>query len=241
MFLEPAPTRYDLYFVLFGFPVRVHPLFWLVALLLGLNAPDLPSLLVFMAAVFLAVLVHELGHALAIRAYGLAPSIILYGLGGLTTWSPRFVSRLQPDTWGHVLISIAGPGAGFLLAGLIAGALKLAGHAVVLVVGLPFGVLVGTPGPVGHPLMTEFINQLLFVTVAWGILNLLPVHPLDGGQIARHLFASWNPWDGSRQALVLSLVVALALVVVALAHFNIFMAILFGYLAMNSYAMLRGF
>ena len=65
---EPPRTQWDLHFPLFGFPVRVHPFFWAVALLMGFrSSPRLIDLLLWVAAVFLAILVHELGHAIVMR------------------------------------------------------------------------------------------------------------------------------------------------------------------------------
>ena len=190
---------------------------------------------------FLSILIHELGHALAMRSYGFSPSIVLYGMGGLTSFGPGGTSRRGPGAWGHVLISAAGPGAGFLLAAAIVAALRLSGHQVLVLPGLPMGVMVLLRDEVGSPLLTDFINQVLWVSVAWGIVNLLPVFPLDGGQIARELLVRYNPWDGIRQSLVLSFITALILVAVGLAYYDLFIAILFGYLAYSSYAMLRGY
>ena len=68
-------------------------------------------MLCWVVAVFLSVLVHEMGHALAIRALGVQPWITLYGMGGLTSHRG---GRLPPKT--QILVSLAGPAAGFALA-----------------------------------------------------------------------------------------------------------------------------
>ena len=83
---EPPPSPGDLHFRLFGFPVRVHPFFWLITVVLNIRTVlTLPPLLAWVAAVFIGILVHELGHAFAMRHYGQDPWITLYGLGGLTS------------------------------------------------------------------------------------------------------------------------------------------------------------
>src|SRR6202011_2917389 len=107
---EPPATQADLHFALFGIPVRVHPMFWLMAVLLGANmTAGRPDLMFFwVLAVFLSILVHELGHALVIRSFGSQPWITLYGMGGLASHA---ATRTDPGT--HILISLAGPGAGF--------------------------------------------------------------------------------------------------------------------------------
>ena len=68
---EPPRTGGDLNFQLFGIPVRVHPLFWLIAVLLGISGDPQPAeILLWVVAVFVSILVHELGHALTMRAFG---------------------------------------------------------------------------------------------------------------------------------------------------------------------------
>ena len=184
---NPRRARSDLHFVLFGFPVRIHPLFWLMALVLGYNSGGAKEVAAWVAAVLIAILVHEWGHALAMRGYGLRPSITLHGLGGVT--SARDGQGFGPPLrmWEHVLISAAGPAAGFLLAAAVCGAVYLSGHGLRCEFGLPSGFMVGPAEVVGTPLLTVFIAYILFASVAWGLLNLLPVYPLDGGQIAREV------------------------------------------------------
>lgn len=241
---EPPRTPWDLHFSLFGIPVRVHPFFWVVALLLGFGgSPQLIYLLVWVVAVFVAILVHELGHAVVMRSYGFAPSITLYGLGGLASYGPgRAYGSRGADTWGQILISAAGPGAGFLLAAVIAVALKLAGTGVEIVMIADFLPYVVVTGTVGSGVFTEFIRDVLFVCVFWGFINLLPVHPLDGGQIARELFLRANPHDGIRQSLILSMITGVAMAVIALLTLrSVFIAVMFGFLAYFSYAALQAY
>src|SRR5690349_4147218 len=128
MFLgEPPASQADLHFRIFGFPVRVHPYFWVVTLLLSLGggAADPLNTLSWVAVAFVSILLHELGHASLQRFYGGHPWITLYGLGGLASCNdgPR-------TPWRRIAILLAGPGAGFLLAALIIAALRLSGHAL---------------------------------------------------------------------------------------------------------------
>ena len=87
-------------------------------------------------AVFLSVLVHEMGHALAIRSLGVQPWITLYGMGGLTS---HLGGRFPPMT--QILVSLAGPGAGFAFAAIVVALIKASGHAVRLVVGWPYVIV----------------------------------------------------------------------------------------------------
>ncbi|MBX9581317.1 MAG: hypothetical protein K2X87_13490, partial [Gemmataceae bacterium] len=111
MLVEPDRTPYDLNFRLFGFPVRVHPLFWVVTVLFGSSAlrdfgPE--YLLVWVVVVFVSILVHELGHAFAFRAFGTDAAVVLYGFGGLAVPWGGVAGR-----WRRVAVSLAGPAAGF--------------------------------------------------------------------------------------------------------------------------------
>jgi len=103
-----------------GIPTKIEPSFLVLSLFLaasrGLNPP---LLLEWLVVVFISVLLHEIGHALVARRFGLSPHITLHSMGGLTSWSE--VTEIAPLK--HLAISLAGPAAGFLLGG----ALLLAG------------------------------------------------------------------------------------------------------------------
>src|SRR5262249_21254431 len=123
---EPPRTPYDLRFHLFGIPVRVHPLFWLVALVLGMGGKAEPAdMIMWVGVVFVSIVVHEMGHALAARAHGWEPWITLYGMGGLASYQPTYYSPRS-----RILITLAGPMAGFVFAGGIIGAIAASRHAI---------------------------------------------------------------------------------------------------------------
>ena len=119
LFQAPPSTRYDLRFNLAGIPVRVHPLFWLIALLLGSSSRNIVQILIWIVAVFVSILIHEMGHALAFRRYGQPSSIVLHMSGGLTipesiSWGGRSANvGFSPNE--NIFISLAGPFAGFPL------------------------------------------------------------------------------------------------------------------------------
>ncbi|HYH69138.1 MAG TPA: site-2 protease family protein, partial [Urbifossiella sp.] len=117
LFAEPERTAYDLNFRLFRFPVRVHPWFWLVTLIFGSNRfhPDHPGfILAWIAVVFVSILVHELGHALAFRAFGVGSHVVLHSFGGLAVPWDNLRGRGQ-----RIVVALAGPAAGFLLAAAV--------------------------------------------------------------------------------------------------------------------------
>jgi stage IV sporulation protein FB len=237
---EPFRTPYDLNFFLFRIPVRVHPFFWLAGLLLGPKQGGLPIIALWMAAFFLGILCHELGHAFVMRLRGDSPRITLYAMGGLAS-GQRAAGSFHgiSESWQEIIVSAAGPAAGFLLAIAAAVGVRLAGYPVEVMLAAPIGVYVETFLP-DHVYLTLFINNLFFVTVAYGVLNLLPIFPLDGGHIARELFVMIVGRDGVRQSLILSLFTAGALAGLCFLRWrDPFMALFFGFFAYSSYASLQ--
>ena len=245
LFQTPPPTRYDLRFTLAGFPVRVHPLFWLIALLLGSSSGDPVQILIWVLVVFVSILIHELGHALAFRRYGLSSQIILHFAGGLTVpestlWGNRWANvALGPNE--QIFISVAGPGAGFLLAGLIIVAVLVSGGSIITARLLGFIPLPAFASlPFGGPILGDLITSLLWVNIFWGFINLMPVYPLDGGNVARSILLQVDPIAGVRKSLWVSVITGglIALIAFFLLH-SVYMAILFGFLAFQSYQSLQ--
>lgn len=240
---EPAPTQADLHFRVFHIPVRVHPFFWLGTLLLGMGGgpADPANTLIWIAVVFVSIVVHELGHAFTQRYFGGHPWITLYGFGGLSSCndcdrSPR----------SQILISLAGPAAGFVLAAGVVGILAALGRVVgfqwslIPVQWIPFDVDFWRM----HNKLTprdELIWDLLVVNFLWGIVNLLPVYPLDGGHVARELLTLKNPRAGIVQSLQLSVGTAILVAVYALTKSQFYTCILFGLLAYGSFQALQSY
>lgn len=243
-FQAPPPTRYDLRFELFDIPIRVHPLFWLIALLFGASAGGLLPILIWVVAVFISILIHELGHALAFRTFGIDSMIVLHMAGGLaiprgSRWG---YGRDRMTAGQNIIVSFAGPLAGFILAGLIAGGVFLAGGFVQInyllgFIPIPSAGIAGAPG-----LVNLAIQMFLWINVFWGLINLLPVFPLDGGQIARAFLVQADPQDGFRKSLMVSVGAGALMAIVGLVALgSIYIALLFGLLAFQSYQMLSGF
>ncbi len=239
---EPPRTQADLNFSLLGIPVRVHPLFWVIALFLGYRImSDAASVLIWFSAVFVGVLVHEMGHALTMRAYGYYPWITLYSFGGLASYDHRNASRSTGSgPLGQVLISLAGPAAGFLLAALLILGILAAGYGK----GLIFNAG-GMPIPrfyLPDSRLDDLLDQLLFVCIAWGVLNLLPIYPLDGGQVAREVLLQMDSRDGIRRSMQLSIFTAAAVAVFWLLQWGgLFVPLMFGYLAYSNFIALQAY
>ena len=142
----------------------VEPWFWLVAFLLGgglsmADTGDWVPVLEWMIVVFGSIVIHELGHAFAVRGFGGYAQIAIHTFGGTTFLSRRDYSRGQ-----SIIISAAGPACSLLLALFCAVALYV----------LPTPAFLRGLAGVG-----------VWVNGIWTVFNLLPVMPMDGGQILR--------------------------------------------------------
>jgi stage IV sporulation protein FB len=192
--LEPEETRYDLRWRMFGTPVRVHPMFWIISVVLGFNGTmrpgggGVPALLEWVVCVFVSILLHEFGHILMGRLFGSPGYIVLYSFGGLAVGSNHLRRR-----WQRMLVSFAGPLAQFLFLGVV-------------LVSLFF--LAPTVQPAWQPHVERVMGFLVWINLFWALVNLLPIWPLDGGQIARELCQAVMPERGTAFSLGLSMVIS---------------------------------
>jgi stage IV sporulation protein FB len=150
-------------FSIFGIPVQVQPFFWITLAIIGgaINANSPEALLrlgLFLLAGFVSILVHELGHALTARKFGARSEIVLQAFGGYAAYSGARLTRPQ-----SFAVTAAGP-------------------AVQIVLGLAL-LQVLRYLPDLNPNMLYFLKILVWISLVWAILNLLPVLPLDGGQM----------------------------------------------------------
>ncbi len=158
-----------------GVDVRAHPswllavvlvgwTFWAQFALLGDRAPGVAGVMAMIATVtfFVAVLIHELAHAMVARRAGLpVTGVTLFVFGGATETRGDFS---RPAT--ELAVAVAGP------------------IASVAVAGLCWPIAVWWPGsPIG-----EVAGLLAWLSLALGIFNLLPAAPMDGGHVLR---AAW--------------------------------------------------
>lgn len=191
MFFEPNETAYDLRWRMFGTPVRVHPMFWLVALVLGYNGTiraGVGFVLAWVACVFVSVLLHEFGHVWMGRLFGSHGHIVLYSFGGLAIGSNQLARR-----WQRILVLSAGPGIQFAFLGLI----WLSKDRMASFI------------PEGSWKSAARIWLMLFeINLLWPLLNLLPIWPLDGGQIVRESCQGLLRERGTAVSLGISMVVS---------------------------------
>jgi Zn-dependent protease len=244
VFFEPTETPYDLRWRMLGTDIRVNPWFWLMTVVLGWSLTRLgfQFLLVWVLCVFVSILVHEFGHVLMGRAFGTDGHIILYSFGGLAVGSSALNGR-----WRRIAVYFAGPAAGFLLLTLVL---------ICVWKGVYFSWDEFEHDPLPHfrglenlsKLANSAIRYLIWINLAWGLINLLPIWPLDGGRISYDFLGWLSPDNGGKAAFVISMIIAGLLALHALAREPIvpilpsgdwYAAILFGSLALGSYQALQ--
>jgi stage IV sporulation protein FB len=254
----PESTPLDLRFRVLGTYVRVHPLFWLIGVILGAESaikhPVLPGnglvdLALWIFCVFVSILLHELGHIWMGRLFGSEGHILLYGMGGLAIGSNNLSAR-----WQRILVSFAGPLIQLLLWAILVGVVwvSLVRRGELFVVLLRDACLAPTdvlevllPG---KPAIALLLGMLLMINFWWPVLNLLPVWPLDGGMITREVCTGTSGSRGVLVSLWISLIFSAALAINALWAMNHkgkgflpylggdwWTAILFAYFAVGSY------
>lgn len=252
---EPAPTPYDLHFSIFGFPVRISAWFWLAGLIFGssitgwadeLNIPAWRCVLAWIAPLFVSILIHELGHCLAFRKHNLSSRMVLYHFGGLAIPGSRLGHRSTSQTpWSQVEISAAGPVLQ-MISGLLLGiVVRTFGFNVP---GLPSFLSSFLPmfnSEAGRDLrmfsgdLYLFVDSYMYISIYWALFNLLPIYPLDGGQIARQLGVIAFGTEGVRYSLILSIMVGGLVAVGFFTSERNLMAFMFASFAYSSYQALQ--
>jgi Zn-dependent protease len=180
-------------------PITVHPLFFLVAFLIGwINTFKPFDTGIWVVVITISVLIHEYGHALTALAFGQRPQIILMAMGGLTQ---RAGPKLK--LWQEFLVVFNGP-----LAGISIGILALL-----------FKWIFNPEGLVNYvALITIYVNFF------WTFVNLLPLQPLDGGHLLSIVLQSIFGFSGVKISLFISVILAISLSIL----FFIMQAILAG-------------
>lgn len=182
-------------------------MYFLLLVLFGYRDPAQGVL--WAIGITISLLVHEFGHALVARHLRHDPSIMLHTFGGLTSRS-----RTGRDVEEAAIVAM-GPAAGLLLGLVVFGARQLL---------MMFGI-VSIP-------IEMVAYTLLYPCVVWNLLNLLPMWPLDGGQLFRLGAGRWlGPVRAARVTHMLSIAVIALLTIYTFRHgmyFSLFILVMLG-------------
>lgn len=191
--------------------LSIHPFFWLFAGLIGwLLSFSVIGTLSWVIVILVSVLIHELGHALTALACGQEAAIRLEMFGGVTM---RRGPKLS--LWKDFLITLDGPLAGLLLAGLSWVLLRY----------------VANPNSVLHSTLQMF----LFVNIFWTIVNLIPILPLDGGHLLRIILEVFVGYRATSLALLIGLVLGVLVAILSFVKGYLILGMLFMILAFECY------
>jgi Zn-dependent protease len=249
---ESSP--FDLKFRLLDAPVRITGWFWLVALMIGPRDPQ--GAILWTLAVLVSILIHEFGHGLMARLFGHRFEVTLHGMGGFCTYDSA-----QDTTGKRLAVLASGPGAQFLFLVLICMSFgSWLGLSTASNLALARGYLGFAPvdleattnilAAVDRHGITAFeaYEYLFQINLLWPLLNLLPIWPLDGGQMTCESLAHVNPRDGRRWGHIVSLLTAGLLIIYVLyqARGNpgdqpLFRVLWFGFFAFLNYQVLQGY
>jgi Zn-dependent protease len=172
---------------IFGIEVRIHVTFFLVlawiALVYYQNAGLSGAIqgVLFILVLFGCVLLHEFGHALAAREFGIkTPDITLLPIGGVAR-----LSRIPDKPWQELVVAIAGP----LVNVVIAAALTFAIHGSTEILQID---------RLENPRI-ELLDALRSINVMLVLFNMIPAFPMDGGRVLRSLLAMVMPYTLATQ------------------------------------------
>ncbi|OGL95923.1 hypothetical protein A2348_04255 [Candidatus Uhrbacteria bacterium RIFOXYB12_FULL_58_10] len=145
-----------------GFPITVRPSVLLLIAAIGWtvvsSGQSLWLLACYVSTLFASVLLHELGHAFALRFVGVrGQTVTLHGLGGQVEWDGSVEPLTNVE---HLFVSLAGPVSGLMVGMLALAAIPFASDAFVL----------------------NVLGQAVLLNVCMNVGNMMPALPLDGGQ-----------------------------------------------------------
>ncbi len=182
----------------------------------------------FGVAVFSSILLHEFGHVLVARRFGVeTKDIVLLPIGGLAR-----LRRLPDKPFQEFLVAIAGPLVNVCIAFLLA----------------PFFWFITRPELVQHEIPTPnnidedyffFLPLLLFLNILLAVFNMIPAFPMDGGRILRALLSvKWGRLKATKVAVAIGQIIAVVIVITGVWFGNYSYAIIgifISYTAMKEY------
>jgi len=153
-----------------GIDVFLHPTFLLLLAYVAIVQGGIGSV-VLVSAVFGCVLLHELGHAMMARRFGIGTAdITLYPIGGVAR-----LLRMPRAPGAELLIALAGPAVNVMI--------------VMALEAVRWLGLVGSPW--SPNLASMYVDALIWINLSLALFNLIPAFPMDGGRVLRALLSGW--------------------------------------------------
>ena len=169
-------------------PVKISPSFFVMGAVIGfINTGSIAGTFIWMCVIFISVLVHEYGHALAATFFGQNAQIQLFAFGGLTLPQGK-----QLKGWQEFIVIAMGPLFGFLI--------YLSTYLVPIESLLHMGVV--------GPHLAYFVMVARFINLFWTIVNLIPILPLDGGHLLRVILQGFMGQKAWKASFIISLVLS---------------------------------
>jgi Zn-dependent protease len=197
---------------IFSIPLKIHWSFGLMVFYVffvgwkeSMESFAILGFAIFVALLFCCVLLHELGHALMARYYGVSTrDIIISPIGGVAR-----LHRMPQQPWAEFWVAIMGPAVNVAIALVLAIAISVTPLSF-----LPQGELANL---FGH--MSNIIPFLLWVNLGLVVFNLIPAFPMDGGRVFRSLLAlRWSPLQSTRIASFSGQFIAVAFIFYGVYH-----------------------
>lgn len=171
--------------VFWGIPVRIHWSFGFIILIIsytamsaGLSLRDSFGYLLFVMLLFCFVVMHEYGHALSAKYYGIkTKDIIISPIGGVAR-----LESLPKKSLHELIIALAGPAVNIVLAVVLSVITVIFGNFDLSFIGEKAFVFDS---------WTELVKYLILMNVALFVFNLIPAFPMDGGRVLRALLSMW--------------------------------------------------
>ena len=169
----------------FGIPLYIHLTFFLFLAWVGFASWQMAGSgsaledMLLMCTLFACVVLHELGHALTARRYGIPTrDITLLPIGGVAR-----LDRMPDDPKQEFLVAVAGPAVNVVIAG------------VLLVVARPPDFSFGSLFADWFAGDDSFVGNIIRMNIILVLFNILPAFPMDGGRVLRALLATRLPYN----------------------------------------------
>jgi Zn-dependent protease len=166
---------------LFGIPVFIHWSFWLLFLFVAYISTSFSSIAfnsVYVLALFVCVVMHEFGHALSARFYGVSTQdITILPIGGVARLDKMPEKPLQ-----EFVVAIAGPAVNVVIA-LVLGLIVYGSFSFQLGAAEIRAVVADGETPL------NMLFTLLISNIGLVVFNMIPAFPMDGGRVFRALLS----------------------------------------------------